>query len=356
MCDVYIRECLDEMALAESYYNEMVDLDDISLILEADEEGTEASAAVEKNTQASKGFLDHAKALFAKMRKFIAEMLQKIANFFGKNAMAAKDKKDFEEFEKACKADPALAHKRVTVPDYQKIQAEYDELIKEAEKADQMYNAGKTTDAEALMNKLKNKAASIGKAGVTTIECQLLKNYAISNRNIAKAIQSLLLNNEKFVAGLEESVGKAEAERFKKDIAKNTKGRYIARFFILNILNRKLRTAQGCVDDVKDIILKDRSKLLTTGTGRDMARRAMGNEDVKQVVGDGKDLAKRYAKGSIEGMSDDLAAGTAKYRAGIKNAKSNLDRFFSPANSADDIPTYVRKALAEARAKRANKT
>jgi hypothetical protein len=308
--NLFLKECFDELMLAVECSADYRNLDDISIILEANENNATAAVVGEANKKAD-GAFGHIKKAIDALRRFIAGILRKIGNFFEKGGLSPEKRKEFEEFEKACKADPALAKKVITLPDYKKINAEYEKYIKQAEEAERLYRAGDKSGADKLLEAIKGKVDSVGVTAGMDITCQILKNYAISNANVAKMIKAKIENDERFLAELEEKLGKAETNRFRKDIDFYTKSVFI-RGFILKFRNKQLQTAQGCIADVFKAM--DGTKpLWASATGRDMIRRAKDSKEGREAIklSNEFDIARYKGKGagivdSIKGKIGDI--------------------------------------------------
>lgn len=102
------------------------------------------------------------------------------------------DEKDaYNAFVKKCKEDPAFANKKITVKDFQAIDKQYDELIREVEaeieKVKRSDEAMKPTIMKSLENKLRQIGNFADKATRTVVAEQLI-NRAKYNEGFAQEL------------------------------------------------------------------------------------------------------------------------------------------------------------------------
>ena len=161
MPEVVLDDCLYHLYAAQEAMNDYIELDVYQSIFEA--EDPKVKEQVQQNEKTSKSVVDHLKAAIDWIIDLGKKIIDSFKTLFQNLGMSKDDRAAYEEFKKACKEDPSLKNKKVTVRDFRKVQGDYKALLKEIEEADRALAANKEYPLEKLMNKIKNFAGGAGK-------------------------------------------------------------------------------------------------------------------------------------------------------------------------------------------------
>lgn len=189
------------------------------------------------------------KKAFDAIMSFIRNAVESIKNFIARITMSDRERDEFDEFEKIMKSHPELANKKVTVKDYQKIQQQYDEYLKEVEALIREAAKGKKTDAQNLVNKVNTFIKNAGQGAAATLTMNTLLRMSAQNRTVAKDVQMALKNTGGFLQDLwAKSLGEKEADKAVKEIEKC--GSVISLTRLKNrLLMGKYETLKECITD-----------------------------------------------------------------------------------------------------------
>lgn len=245
--------------------------------------------------------------------KKIKEMVKTIFTWFG----VSKDEKvAYQEFLKQCKADPELAKKKVTIRDFRKINAEYENTLKQYEN---QYKQEKDkeaelrpnliTDAQNALNNIKKKAGNILAAEAASFTVETALTYAKACKENAATVDFMLEFDMGLLDEIEKELGKKETKKFKKKI-KMLQSRSK---FIRILAGGRKEQIMTLKDSIKDTLTNVRSVL-------SMHRRA-GNKESK-AHDDVNDLNKgvnNVAKDTVK-FAADTSANVLEKRSYAKKA------------------------------------
>lgn len=304
-------ECLRELQFAIEESKEYTDLNAFQIIFEANED-TDTANIAEKNKEIKTGVIGHIKKAIAAIRSMIASLINSIADWLKKITMSADEKKMFEDFKEACKKDPDLKNKKITVRDFEQIKKQYEAIIKEAEETDKELAAGKNAEIKGIINKCTAFVKDVGKAIAKDIGIQTALNAAHMNRGYANIISMATKADSRILDGIESSFGAKEAEKFQKEVSTYT-NRCLLRRAILKVRGKMFKNTVECFTDsingAKDVIgaaesLGGKAKMIGNKTATDMALRMTKNQNLKDTYQAYKDINKDLKKGERRAKVD----------------------------------------------------
>jgi hypothetical protein len=301
----------NELAMAEleAMYIKDVDFD---VLFEADQ--PIQANTIQQNQQQKANTAGHLGNAIEALRKMITGLIARISDWLQKLTMGNKEKQLYDRVVEACKKDPTLANKRITVTDFRASRQEYLKLMKQIEEAEKR---GDMSEVDRLIEQIKNgMKGALG--GVTvSVGMQAAMNIAQSNREMAAMISQQLQNDSRWLETMKNAVGQKEAQKFQKNIENYTKECRVKRF-ILGLRGKMFSNVSDAVTDVYDAVAQavdfNQSKgatkvakglkVLGNKTATDMAGRMMQNKEIRSA-------AKTYAgtkfdmkRGEIQGNID----------------------------------------------------
>ena len=291
--DMYAGDCVEALYEASQSLKDYVEIDSYSEIFESEnpevkEKIDNNKAVVEKTDNA---ILRAIKAL----KNLISRIINSITDFFKKLGMDKGERDAFEQFKEACKQDPSLKNKKITVNDYRKVIANYDEMIKELEATDRDLAMKKETPFQTIQRKIQEKLSQTVQSAGTLVTSQIAYDMARDNKSAARAISMLLKSDNTVLDKLEKDLGTAQTKKYVKDIQCLGK-RVSIRRFIINIRHKQCK----CLLDTLKTTTNSFVDLLhgrVTADNVRMAKRVLDNDNVG---------------GAIKGVAKTVAAGTGK--------------------------------------------
>ena len=263
------------------------------------------------------------------IRSLIDKILDSIQNFFQKITMSKADRASYEEFLKQASKDPKLKGKKITVMDWKKINAIYDESLREIEQQIKLAEQGKeeeaTQKANEIIQRTKKKIGEVAGATITILGMDTARKIADSSKETARLMKYALKDEGVVMQHLENTVGEKGAKKFKKQIESNGKKISLHRMKVW-LLDKKYNSAKDCfmstVHEVSKIIDKnvDTSTKIKTVTSSDMVKDAARFVDKE---GDPNVTIAKYATNIAMGK-----AKADKKRKEAKRTKDNLKKFW----------------------------
>lgn len=214
---IVFDDCLQALYEAQVSLNDYVELTSYQMLFEA---AKPEVAKAEANNAEVKEKTDNA---LIRAIKAVGAMITKIVNsikdFIARITMKKDEKNAFHNFELACKNDPSLATKKVTVKDWRKITTEMSALEKEMEAAIKSDKEDEDRDKNLILKAEKFLAGNIGAAS-TEMSAEAAKRFALDNVRNAKLISIILNNSNEVMKTLETNMGEKEAQKYKKNMNK----------------------------------------------------------------------------------------------------------------------------------------
>lgn len=256
------------------------------------------------------------KKAFDAIMSFIRNAIESIKNFISRITMSDRERDEFDKFEKIMKSNPELANKKVTVKDYQKIQQQYDEYLKEVETLIREAAKGKKTDAQKLVNKVNTFIKNAGQGAAATLTMNTLLRMSAQNRTVAKDVQKALKKTGGFLQDLwATSLGEKEANRAVKEIEKCGN--------VISLTRLKNRLLMGKYDTVKECItdtFKHKRNLLA------LYKTANKNSELSDISDIAKSSFIRATKSKIKNDINNINPLSKKNRNKKEIDKENNDR------------------------------
>lgn len=285
---IVLDDCLYHLRKAELCMEHYVELDAYQEIFEA--ENPDVKNQLVENKKASKSVLDHLKAAGEAVIKMIHNIIDAVENFFKKLKMDGDERDAYEKFKEACKKDPELKNKKITVTDYENTMKEYNALIKDIEKVERDLQEGKKTDADALIERMQKFLTGAAKGVVVSVSADAAIRLASTSKEIARGLSAACKNKElglmeTLVAGM----GKHEAKKFQRDVNSLSK--------LISIKRLKMKITHQLCRNMDDVVMKTKEQFTSAAGLMSVAKKAMGNEEIGGLV---KDTVKIAASSGVQ--------------------------------------------------------
>lgn len=176
------------------------------------------------------------KRAIRKIKEAISALIERIKTIF----LSKEEREKYEKFKEMAANNPEFANKKVTVADYRRITAMYQQALNEMDKGIAEMERSNDDDVDAIGDKVLAKAdqvmTAVGKAAKNTITVDALLRMAQNNRKVAAWLTKELEKEDGYIKDLEAELGKAQAQKIKKKIKKYSK--------IISVHNAKLKIAR----------------------------------------------------------------------------------------------------------------
>lgn len=212
--------------LAVAYADKIQPIDEYSMIFtEADDEARKHDPALSDNSEYAKksgGFLSKA---IAALKDLFNRVKTAIQNFFAIRKLNIREREEYKRFVEACKKDPSLKDKQITVKDWQDTIERGKKLAEEISKA----TAGsddKDIDEpvfKSLMQRAEELLHGAGKEATMTVSINAALNMAVTNESYAALLDRSLQETDVLIKRIESTLGSKTANQFKKDVHALTK-------------------------------------------------------------------------------------------------------------------------------------
>jgi len=305
---VFKDEIINELYLAYTESKALIPMDEFELLFESDE-GGDASEKKEANEKVKTSAVGHLKNALSAIAKLISALASKISNWLQEKSLDKEEREAYEQFKEACKADPSLRNKKITVKDYEKIKADYEAIEKEAERLDMEYKSGRIASAKEFLKHCEDFCANASKGAAAAIAMNSALNMAHKSRAYAQKIDMALKSDRRIIEALAEQVGEANAAKFEREIEIYT-NRATIRRAILKVRGKMYDTTLDCFSatykDAKSIFKnrlgeKSINSMIDAGKAKQLDTLIKGNKELNDVIGAKGALTKAHAKGNIKG-------------------------------------------------------
>lgn len=273
-------ESLYYLMLAQEALDEYIEIDTYAAIFEAESPNVkEQDAKNEAVANKTTSYLQKAIDAIISLGKSI---IKAISNFLANLTMSSEERKEYEDFKKACKEDPSLKNKKVTVTDFRKMREEYEKLKIEVKEAEKALAAEKDFPLESLLNKIKGFASNAGKGVAVSVTAEAAVRLASSSKEMAQLLKSYVTSDTELMEGMKKTLGKHQTNKFKREI--NSLGKRISLKRAMMKLNGELATSlEGAVKDT--FSKKGIFSILTRASGNKEVRTAVGTVGADTIVG-----------------------------------------------------------------------
>lgn len=343
--------CYRELQLAVEACNDYIPLTAMQYYIEADEDPKVAEIK-ENNEKVKANAMDHIKKAIQAVRMAIGSLLRKLADAFSKASMDKQTKEAYEAYQKAVKANPELAKKKVTATDFKDSEKVYKKILADTEEAEKRIVAGEHVNVSDVIKKCEGYLKDMGSGVATAVTAQTLLNVARSNQTMASLISAGLNSDARVMAGLESQLGQKNAEDLNNEVAKLT-GRCALYRFRLKVHKRLFDNVGTCfteaIKGLKDAAVPGHSvSKAFTGNAKETEKLLRGNETVNRTLNARDEALKTGAK---EVAKDKLRAPIDRAKA-ISAAKAEAKREAKGDFSGADPLTYVRHNIDKLKASR----
>lgn len=312
---ILYREFVDGLKEMEEAYNQYVPISEYQMIFEDGNPKVQQQA--NDNTKAVKKGDNAFMKVIKSLKAMIHNVIETIKNFITELRMDEKEREAFERFKAACKQDPSLKNKKVTIRDFRAINAQYDKLINETEARIREVKANENTPVEDLINKISSffKKGAMGVA--SAVSADLLLKGAVSNREFAQILHGELQKDNAALDALQDAMGEAQAKHFQKDIKRYSSESKLYGWLI-RLRKEKFNSFSQCLKAEIDAINDITKGKLFSKNARGLTKQALHNQALRDTVIDSaKDIAKDAVGSAVKG--------SAKH--GVRNIFSRNDKY-----------------------------
>ena len=291
----------------------------------AEAKAAELKAQEEKNKQAQEKSVSGFRKVLDGLLTMCRKIISMIENFFDEKRLDKEEKEAYEKFKAACKEDPSLANKKITVRDYRKVQEEYKKLMDECESEIQACKENPNHSIDGITKKCQDFIKNNGKGVLVSIGAASAINMAGTNRNLAKLMRGILHSDEDIMASLQNTMGKKQFKNFDKDL--KSLGHWASlkrtKMWVTQSLYKDLTSAAlGPIQDLKDL-LKDHK--VSIGSQGRLAKQLWDNQYTGKVLkGAAKLGVDTTAHGVAGGVKDKLGYITKKVVFPKKTAREGI--------------------------------
>ena len=337
--------CYRELQLATEACEGYIPLTAMQYYIEA-EEDPKVAEIKSNNENVKKSAFDHIKKAVEAIRMAIGNLLRRLADAFSKASMDKQTKEAYEAYQAAVKEHPELANKKVTATDFKDSEKVYKKILAETEEAEKKIVAGEHVNVSDVINRCEGYLKNLGAGVATAVTAQTLLNVARSNQTAAKLISMGLNADASVMAGIENQLGKQNAEDLNNEVAKLTNRCALYRFR-LKVHKRYFDDVGTCfteaIKGLKDAAIPstkvgDKIRKATSGNAKETDKLLRGNETAARTLNARDEALKTGAR---EVLKDKASAPirNAKAKAAMNaEARREAKGDFSGA----DIHTYVK--------------
>lgn len=238
------------------------------------------------------------------------KIINAIDNFFQEHNFDKEEKEAYARFKEACKQDPSLKNKKITVRDYKKVQAQYQELMKECEKELEAVKKNADHPLDKLMNKMTNFVKDNTKGVAVSLGATAAINVASTNRQFAKFIRAAMHSDAEVMQKMQDVMGKKQFKAMDRDL--RSLGHWIS------LKKKWMSVTNSLYTDVTSAMLAPFFDLRETLHGRVVDPRENGGQvQVLRMMHKNKDVGKTMDKGA-------KVAANVGYHGVISGAKDKL--------------------------------
>lgn len=287
MAEVILDEVLAALNDAQTFiegYDES--LTEYQMLFESDD--PEVADKINNNNNVA-GKTDNALLRAVKaVRGIISNIISSISNFLKQVTMGKDEYASFKSFKEACKKDPSLRNKKVTVKDFRAVQKEYDSLLNELNAAIEESKRNENTSCDALIKKITGFLGKEAKSTGTIVAADALLNMAKGNINWARTISNTLSSQNSAMEVLEKELGAKGAADYKKKVNKLGKRISLERLKV-KLLNQEYKSAADAVKATANTLSSYASGNVGKVAGavaKDtfMAKSLLNNENTGKVI------------------------------------------------------------------------
>ena len=339
--DIYNAELsisLREQEKAERYAESFIEISSFTSIFEAENEKVKNTE--KNNEKAVAGTENHFAKAIAAIAAAISRVIESIRVFFAEHAMDKKMKQAYAAYKAALQRDPTLKDKKISMIDIKKFRAEYESLQKELDDAENKHRQGINIDLGPITDKINEfgkriKGAATGAA--TAVGMEFALNASEGCMDFAKTLNGKLKTDKAFADRLKKEVGSIEYAKFKHKVKAYSKDASFLRLrtklksdavtSMEGAVRKTYDTIMNAVGGGKEVVdvMKDMDTSRNAERGKfgnmmhtagyimrnrkdlkggikkawgakDIALRAAGNEDIRDLAGKGMKIVGNISK------------------------------------------------------------
>lgn len=313
MKTIVFDECLAGLYEAQLAMNDWIDISPYALIYEAD------TPVVQKALQNNNQVQQKAESGLMKAINGIINLIKRVTSsiqdFIQRMFMSKDQKTAFDNFREACKSDPSLRDKKITVADFNKISKEYDSYINEVDNAIRAEAAGQTTAADELVGRVTSFLANAGKHAGIVVAASVAEKMAADKLYVARRMATQLTNESVAMEQLREAVGNKQAKKIQKNIQRMGKrfSLHRAKVHLLHGKSQSMIEAVQKTGDELSNLLHGKVNPSNMGLVANMAH----NKAAKEIVG-------TVASAAITAKTDSIADKLSRFGGGNFKSDHNL--------------------------------
>ena len=318
---VLFDDCYKNLYYAQETMKAWIPLTDYEMIFES--EDTLVSEKISQNALTGKKSVGFIRQAINAVIGVIKKLIDSITDFIARLTMSGDERSKLQAFEKMLAEDPKLKNKKVSVHDFRKISAKYDEMINKVESEIRAVKADESHSIDKITKQVSDFMKNTAEAATIIVTADVALKMADSNIEMAKSLSHILNEDKNIMENLNKHLGSKEASKFKKEIDAASKNTFLHKLKV-TLFRHKYDNLKECVDGTLNAF---------TDLGWDtmtMAKRAWNNEYTGKIM---KPAAKYGAAGAGEYVK-------AKAKETTQNIKSKFTRTPKPQE-----PTGIHKPI-----------
>ena len=268
-------ECDKNLYYAQETMKAWIPLTDYEMIFEASDTAT--SEKISQNALTGKKSVGFIRQAINAVISVITKLVDSISDFIARITMGDDERNRLKEFERKLAEDPKLKNKKVSVKDFRKINARYDELLNKVESEIRAVKADENHSINDTVREVAEFTKNTVNAATTIVAADTALKMADSNIEMAKKLSAMLNNDKAIMANLSKQLGEKDATKFKKEIDAASKNTFLHKVKV-KLFRHKYDSLKECIEGTMNAF---------TDIGWDtatMARRALNNEYTGKVI------------------------------------------------------------------------
>lgn len=294
---ITLDDCLFHLFSAQESLKDYTEIDVYQSIFEA--EDPKVKEQIERNSRASKSAIDHVKSALDYLIELANKLIDGFKNFLSNLTMSKEERISYDEFKAACKKDPTLKNKKVTVMDYRKMRKEYEALLKEVEEADKALAANKEYPLDKLLKKIEDFGTGAGKGILTSVTAEVAVRIAQSSQDFASLMNTAIQHDKTLLESMRQNIGKSQTKKFENEIKSYSKRATLKRKWLAKH-NQLATSVEGAVRDT----------FSNKGLGG-IVKRSLGNKEINSAA---KEVGFDAMQGGIQAVKHGFSVRSTEKR------------------------------------------
>ena len=243
--EAYIEYWVKPMGVIDAVLEKYTEVSEYQILFEADK--PDVSNQMQQNANLKEQGDGALMTIIKGLKNLIIKIVETIKTFFAKLFMNGDERAAFDEMEQRIREIPGMEKKTITIKDYRELNKKFAEYDQQAEQAIKDIKNGKTPATE-LIDNIKGFIKGAVMPATMLVATGAAVKIARSNSTAARGLSELLNNETGAMKVLEDTIGKRAANKFKKEMEKDSSECILHRLRI-NMIGRRYKYAQDVIAD-----------------------------------------------------------------------------------------------------------